>query len=89
MKKIIDDTLKNKDGTWSKQSLTFFLSFSISVFLGINLTAVSFYMNITVNPIAENVFNSFMMLTGVMSGTNIWNKIVENKKEADDTAGGN
>lgn len=80
MKKIINDTLKNKDGTWSKQSLTFFVSFSITIFLGLNLTAASFYFKVTVNPIAENIFNSFLMLTGVMSGTNIWNKIVEYKK---------
>jgi len=79
--KILNDTLKNKDGTWSKQSLTFLVSFLMSIILGVSLTALSFFLNITINPVAENVFNSFIMLTGVMSGTNIWNKIVEYRKE--------
>lgn len=81
MQKILNDTLKNKDGTWSKQSLTFLVSFLMSIMLGAVLTALSFLLNITINPVAENVFNSFIMLTCVMSGTNIWNKIVENKNE--------
>lgn len=81
MNKILNDTLKNKDGTWSKQSLTFLVSFLMSIILGVSLTALSFFLNITINPVAENVFNSFIMLTGVMSGTNIWNKIVEYRKE--------
>ena len=79
MKKLIDDTLK-KNGKWDKQSLTFFASFIMSVILGSVLTALSFLLNIVINPVAENVFNSFIMLTGVMSGTNIWNKIVNNNK---------
>ena len=79
--KLIDDTLKKKDGTWDKQALTFFASFSMSILLGAVLTGLSFFLNIVVNPVAENVFNSFIMLTGVMSGTNIWNKIVDYKKE--------
>lgn len=82
MKKLIDDTLK-KNGKWDKQSLTFFASFIMSVILGSVLTALSFLLNIVINPVAENVFNSFIMLTGVMSGTNIWNKIVNNNKIKD------
>lgn len=79
MKKLIDDTLK-KNGKWDKQSLTFFASFIMSVILGSVLTGLSFLLNIVINPVAENVFNSFIMLTGVMSGTNIWNKIVNNNR---------
>lgn len=55
----------------------------MSVILGSVLTALSFLLNIVINPVAENVFNSFIMLTGVMSGTNIWNKIVNNNKIKD------
>lgn len=79
MKKIFDDTLKT-NGKWNRQALTFFASFTMSVILGTTLTGLSFFLNIVTNPIAENVFNSFIMLTGVMSGTNIWNKIVDIKK---------
>lgn len=82
LNKIINDTLK-KNGFWDKQAVTFFASFTMSVLLGITITGLSFYMNIVINPAAENVFNSFIMLTGVMSGTNIWSKIVDNKKIKD------
>lgn len=77
--KLIDDTLKT-NGKWSRQSLTFLTSFVVSIILGSILTWASFHLNITINPIAENVFNSFMTLTGVMSGTSIASKLVEAKK---------
>lgn len=80
LQKIIDDTLKDSKGKWSRQSLTFLTSFVVSIILGAILTGASFYLNITINPIAENVFNSFMTLTGVMSGTSIASKLVEAKK---------
>ncbi|HSE99891.1 MAG TPA: hypothetical protein VLA48_03260 [Nitrososphaeraceae archaeon] len=80
LNKIISDTLKNKEGVWSRQSLTFLTSFAVSIILGSILTWASFHLNITINPIAENVFNSFMTLTGVMSGTSIASKLIESKK---------
>lgn len=80
---IINDTLKDESGKWSKQSLTFLVSFILTSAIGITILTLSFTMNVIINPVAENVFNSFMILTGVMSGTTTWNKIVElkNKKE--------
>lgn len=84
LNKIVDDTLKKRDGFWDKQAITFFASFIMSVLLGVTIVGLSFYLNIVVNPAAENVFNSFMVLTGVMSGTNIWSKIVDNKKVKDE-----
>jgi len=74
--KILIDTLQ-KNGKWDKQALTFFASFIISICLGISNTIASYVLNITNNQTADNVFNSFMVLTGVMSGANIGNKIAD------------
>ena len=36
LNKIVDDTLKKRDGFWDKQAITFFASFIMSVLLGGN-----------------------------------------------------
>lgn len=80
MRGLIDDILKKRDGHWDKQAIILIVSFMMCIILGTTITILSFYLNIVVNSVADNVFNSFIMLTGVMSGTNIWNKIVDMKK---------
>jgi len=75
--KILKDTLQKSNGKWDKQALTFFTSFIISIILGISNTIASYVLNITSNQTADNVFNSFMLLTGVMSGVNVGNKIAD------------
>lgn len=74
--KIIDDTLK-RGGKWSKQSLTFGISFLISIILGISNTIISYVSGMTNNNTSDNVFNAFMYLTAAMSGLNIGNKYVD------------
>jgi uncharacterized protein (DUF697 family) len=76
MSKLIVDTLQ-KNGNWDKQAIAFLVSFVISIILGITNTVLSYVLTITNNPTADNVFNSFMILTGAMSGVNIWNKIAD------------
>jgi uncharacterized protein (DUF697 family) len=76
MSKLIVDTLQ-KNGKWDKQAIAFLVSFVISIILGITNTVLSYVLTITNNPTADNVFNSFMILTGAMSGVNIWNKIAD------------
>lgn len=80
IQKIVNDTLKTPKGKWSRQSLTFFVSFIISILLGIIATFLSYFLNITVNETAMHIFDGFMTLTGVMSGTSIVSKLVEFKK---------
>lgn len=75
--KIIDDTLKKPNGKYDKQALTFFVSFVLSIVLGVSNTILSYVLNITDNAMADNVFNSFMILTGALSGANIANKIAD------------
>jgi len=87
--KIINDTLK-KNGKWDKQALTFFASFIISCILGISNTIASYVFVMTNNATADNVFNSFMILTGALSGANIANKIADatvkqKEKDTNDT----
>lgn len=84
MKKIIDDTLKKPNGKWDKQALTFFVSFHLSIILGITNLICSYVSGIVNNPTADNVFNSFMLLTATLSGINVGNKLADymtSKKE--------
>jgi len=82
MNKIFQDTLM-KSGKWDKQALTFFAAFVISCVLGISNTIASYVLQMTNNPTADNVFNAFMTLTGVLSGANIANKIADSKIKKD------
>lgn len=87
--KLIDDTLKKSNGKWDKQALTMFISFSISIVLGVSNTIVSYMTELTSNPTADNVFNSFMFLTAALSGTNIVNKYVDVVKARSETTSNN
>lgn len=80
MSKIIDDTLKKRDGTWDKQALTMFTSFIITIFLGLVNTFMSYYTKTYTNGIAEGVFDTFAILTGSLSGINVGNKLVDMKR---------
>lgn len=85
MKKIINDTLKKANGKWDKQALTFFVSFHLSIVLGVTNLICSYVLGIVNNPTADNVFNSFMLLTATLSGINVGNKLADymtSKKEA-------
>jgi len=78
--KIINDTLKKRDGTWDKQALTMFISFGMTLILGIINTFFSYYLGITENKMAMGIFDTFAILTGTLSGTNIGNKLVDMAK---------
>lgn len=86
MYKILVDTLMKKDPDnkghkkWDKQALTFFVSFILSIGLGITNLLTSYITGIVNNPTADNVFNSFMFLTAGLSGANIVNKFVDMQK---------
>lgn len=80
MTKLINDTLKKKDGTWDKQALTMFASFIITVILGLTNTLLSYLLQIYDNRMAEGVFDTFAILTGSLSGINVGNKLVDMRK---------
>jgi len=78
--KIINDTLKTRDGRWDKQALTMFTSFMLTIVLGVYIVISSYFLKMPENMSAENVFNTFAVLTGAMSGTNILNKLANKTK---------
>lgn len=80
MSKLIKDTLQ-KQGKWDKQAIAFLVSFVICIILGVSNTITSYVLNITNNVTADNIFNSFMILTGALSGVNVWNKIADSNIE--------
>ena len=78
--KIINDTLKYPNGKWDKQSLTMFISFIITIILGMVMVTLSYILETPENPTAENIFNTFALLTGTLSGANIANKLANMQK---------
>lgn len=77
--KIIDDTLKKPSGKWDKQALTFFVSFVLCCTFGVVMIPLSYIYNLPENKTANNIFDSFMILTGALSGANIFNKLADKK----------
>jgi len=65
--KIINDTLKNKNGQWSRKSLTAFASFMI----GISYETLFPIWGI---PTKDYVFITLLTLTGSVLGLTVWDK---------------
>ena len=80
MEKLINDTLKYTNGKWDKQALTMFTSFVLTIIFGFTLVICSYLLNMPENSTAETVFNTFAILTGTLSGTNIANKLANIQK---------
>ena len=85
MYKLINDTLKYRNGKWDKQALTMFASFMLTIILGIVMVTLSYILKMPENQTAENVFNTFAILTGTLSGTNIANKLANMQKSKNNT----
>ena len=64
---IINDTLKNRNGKWSRKSLTAFSSFFIAVMYE---TILPFFAL----PTKEYVFITLITLTGSVLGLTVWDK---------------
>jgi len=74
MNKILNDTLKSPNGKWSRKSLTMFASFAVSVILGAYIVCCNLFTATPISEKAIDVFQGFMMLTGVLSGVSVWDK---------------
>lgn len=77
LKKILNDTLIKENGKFDKQALTLFICFGLTVSLGVSNTIASYVLQLTDNRTAENIFDTFAMLTAALSGTNIANKYAD------------
>lgn len=78
--KIINDTLKNKDGIWSRKSLTTLITFIFVLGLGTYIVISDRVLKVVINGQAIIVFQSLLaFLTALMSLTEISKKF-ENKQ---------
>lgn len=80
MKNLIKDTLKNPQGKWSRKSLTMFASFAFSILLGTYIVVSDKILDEEVNRYAIEVFDSFMILVGALSGVTVLDKMVPNRE---------
>lgn len=67
MKKLINDTLKNKDGIYSRKSVTAFASFNLSWIYEMILPFFGLQTK-------DYVFQGFLMLCGATLGLTVWDK---------------
>lgn len=68
--KLINDTLKNTDGKWSRKSLQMFVSFSVSIILGAAIVFIP-----APNEYAIEVFYGFLFLAGGTTVVTLFDKI--------------
>ncbi|WP_026755045.1 hypothetical protein [Sediminibacter sp. Hel_I_10] len=83
LNQIINDTLKNHHGKWSRKSLTMFFSFVMAVIVGLWIVMIHYFTERPVNQYAIQVFYGFLMLSGGTSALTVWDKIRDNNQAAD------
>lgn len=66
LNKLIDDTLKEKNGKWSRKSLTLFVYTVMSVLTGGYIVFSHLFTDVPVSEIANEVFWGFMAGAGVL-----------------------
>ena len=77
--KIIKDTLQ-QGGRWSRKSLTMFTSMVASLIIGFYISFSNLITDRPLNPAAIDVFQTFMVLVGTLSGITVWDKKQSNKE---------
>lgn len=71
--KLINDTLKNKDGKWARKSLTAFAAFHFAIIYEFLMPFFGLKTN-------EYVFVTLMTLVGAVLGLTVWDKTIGNEK---------
>jgi len=83
--KLIDDTLKNKDGIWSRKSLTILVTFIFVLLLGTFIVISDKILQKEVNHYAIDVFNSLLLfLTALLGITEVSKKILNKEIPAEE-----
>ena len=84
LNKIIDDTLKNPNGKWSRKSLTMLVSFIMCILIGTYIVISNYITETEINKYAIEVFYGFLLLSGGTSALTVYDKIKGKKKGNDD-----
>lgn len=66
LNKLVDDTLKEKNGKWSRKSLTLFVFTIMSVLTGSYIVFSHLLTDVPISETSEVVFLGFMAGSGVM-----------------------
>lgn len=83
--KILNDTLKNSKGKYSRKSITAFASFVLASYIGVFIVVSNLLFDVEINPYAVQVFFGFLSLTGGVLGITVWDKFKNNApKEGED-----
>lgn len=75
LNKIIDDTLKNPNGKWSRKSLTMLVSFIMCILIGTYIVISNYITETEINKYAIEVFYGFLLLSGGTSALTVYDKI--------------
>jgi len=78
--KLIDDTLKNKDGIWSRKSIMILITFVFVLLLGTFIVVSDKVLDKPVNIYAIDVFNSLLLFLATMTGIAEASKKILNKQ---------
>jgi hypothetical protein len=79
--KLFENTLKSPNGKWSRKSLTLFVSFVVSIILGVYIVSSDFILDKEINKYAIEVFNGFMLLVAALTGATVVDKFTPLKKQ--------
>jgi len=78
--KLIDDTLKNKDGIWSRKSIMTLITFLFVLGLGTFIVVSDRFLKTSINVNAITVFQSLLVFLGALTGITEISKKFENKQ---------
>jgi hypothetical protein len=82
--KLFENTLKSPNGKWSRKSLTLFVSFVVSIILGVYIVSSDFILDKEINKYAIELFKGFMILVASLKGATVVEKFTPLKKQEEE-----
>lgn len=73
--KLVNDTLKEPDGRYSRKSLTTFASFTLAALVGIFIVVSNYFFKEEINRYAIDVFYGFLLLSGGATAATVYEKL--------------
>ena len=81
--KLIDDTLKKRNGKWDKQALTMFLFSILTAISGLYVVVSDYFLTKEINPYAIGVVGLFGSLATGQAVISTWNKRIDKNLDID------